>query len=77
MLMAERTRGRPLPHLRAWRDRKLLTQDELAEQSGVGRSTIARAEKGDEAVNYTNIRKLAKALNISPDELLSPPDGGE
>jgi transcriptional regulator with XRE-family HTH domain len=63
--------------LREWRDKKLLTQDELAEQSGVGRSTVARAEKGDLAVNYSNIRKLAAALGISPEMLLQAPEGDD
>lgn len=70
MLMAERTRGRPLPYLRAWRGKRLMGQVELAEASGLARATIARAEKGDEAVNYSNIRKIAAALGITTDELL-------
>ncbi len=75
--MAEGLRGRRLPYLRAWRDKKLMAQHELAEKSGLARATIARAEKGHEGVNYANIRKIAAALGISTDELLSNPDGGE
>jgi transcriptional regulator with XRE-family HTH domain len=73
--MAEKVRGRPLPHLKAWRMHKLMAQNELAERSGLARATIARAEKGDEVVGFANIRKLAEALGISADELLAPAPG--
>jgi transcriptional regulator with XRE-family HTH domain len=68
--MAEQVRGRPLPYLKAWRIEKLMTQAELVERSGVGRATVVRAERGDEAISFANIRKLAEALGISTDELL-------
>ena len=68
--MAEKVRGLPLPHLKVWRMRKLLGQAELAEKSGLAKSTIARAERGDEVVSFANIRKLAEALGISTDDLL-------
>jgi transcriptional regulator with XRE-family HTH domain len=51
--------------------RKFLTQAELTQRSGVARATVTRAERGDEIVTLTNIRKLAEALGITPDELLS------
>jgi transcriptional regulator with XRE-family HTH domain len=70
MLMAEKVRGLPLPHLRAWRMRKLMAQNELAERAGLAKSTLARAERGNEVVNFANIRKLAEALGISTDDLL-------
>ena len=75
--MAEKIRGRPLPYLRAWRMRKFMSQVELVEGSGLARATVARAEKGDEVVSYPNIRKLAAALGISPDDLLRNPEEGE
>lgn len=76
MLMAEKIRGLPLPHLRAWRMKKLMAQGELAETSGLARATIARAERGDEIVSFVNVRKLARALGISTDELLAQPPTG-
>jgi transcriptional regulator with XRE-family HTH domain len=76
--MAEKIRGLPLPHLKAWRVKKLLAQNELAERGGLARATVARAERGDEVVSFANIRKLAQALDISADELLRrPPEGSE
>jgi transcriptional regulator with XRE-family HTH domain len=70
MTMAEKIRGRPLPFLKAWRMRKLIAQTELASRTGLARATLARAERGDEIVNFANIRKLAEALGISADDLL-------
>lgn len=76
--MAEKTRGLPLPHLRAWRIKKLVGQSELADRAGLARATVTRAERGDAVVSFTNIRKLADVLGISADDLLSgPPEGGE
>ena len=68
-------RGRPLPYLRAWRVSKYLAQHELAAMTGVARETITRAERGA-GVSYPNIRKIAGALGITPDELTFtyPPD---
>jgi transcriptional regulator with XRE-family HTH domain len=76
VMMAEQVKGRPLPHLKAWRFRKLMTQAELQAKSGVARATLVRAERGTESVSFANIRKLAEALGISTDDLLyrSPRD---
>ena len=66
-----------MPHLKAWRMYKLMAQNELAERSGLAKSTLARAERGDEVVNFANIRKLAEALGISPEDLLGSAPGKE
>ena len=67
--MAEKVRGRIVPHLRAWRMARSLQQGELADEAHVSRSTIIRAEAGG-IVSFSNIRKLASALNVSVDDLL-------
>lgn len=77
MLMAEKVRGLPLPHLRAWRIKKLIGQSELADKAGLARATVTRAERGDTVVSFANIRKLAGVLGISPDDLLNEPDSGQ
>lgn len=74
--MTEKPRGLPLPYLKAWRVKRLMAQAEVAEKSGMSRSAITRAEQGDAAVNYANIRKIAAALGISTDELLRAPEEG-
>ncbi len=56
--------------LKAARTRRLLTQDELAERAGVSQSTIANIERDNAEPQFRTIRKLAKALDIDPTELL-------
>ncbi len=75
--MAEKTRGLPLPYLKAWRIKKFLGQSELADRAGLARPTVTRAERGDEVVSFANIRKLAAVLGIRPDDLLREPKGDE
>lgn len=61
-----------LPHLRAWRDRAIMTQRDLAAASGVNWMTIHRIEHGQDARPST-VRKLAAALGAQPTDLLRPP----
>ena len=63
--------GIALPGLKAARLRKALTQEELAEASGIGRTTLARLETGAPAAPGS-ARKLARALGVEPDALMGP-----
>jgi transcriptional regulator with XRE-family HTH domain len=56
--------------LKGARTRRLLTQDELAEKAGVSQSTIANIERNNAEPQFRTIRKLAKALDVDPTELL-------
>ena len=56
--------------LKATRTRRLLTQDELAERAGVSQSTIANIERDNAEPQFRTIRKLAKALDVDPTELV-------
>lgn len=56
--------------LREWRRRRLMTQRELAEASGVGAVTIARIESGHAMPRFGTVRKLAAALKIEPEQLM-------
>ena len=58
-----------LPRLRSLRERKALTQNELAQKAGVDRSTISRLETDAESAFPTTVRKLAAALDVAPEDL--------
>jgi transcriptional regulator with XRE-family HTH domain len=62
-----------LTRLKEVRQRKALTQQQLAEKAGVNRVTIARIEGGKDEPFPTTLRKVADALGVEPDELLAPP----
>jgi transcriptional regulator with XRE-family HTH domain len=59
--------------LREWRTRRLLTQEELAVKAGVGVTTIVRIEAG-QAARISTLRKLAEALELTPDQLMGDTD---
>ena len=56
--------------LRNARTRRLLTQDELAAKAGVSQSTIANIERNNAEPQFRTIRKLARALDVDPTELV-------
>ena len=55
-----------LPHLRDLRRRAVMSQEQLAERSGVARDTISKLETGRRKAYPTTIRKLAAGLNTEP-----------
>ena len=59
-----------IPHLRSFRRRAILSQEELAERSGVARDTISKLEGGRRKAYPTTIRKLAAGLEVEPQLLL-------
>ena len=56
--------------LRELRQKKLLTQAELAEMAGVRSATIADLERGKHRPRPSTIRKIAAALGIRPEALV-------
>jgi DNA-binding XRE family transcriptional regulator len=57
-----------LPRLREHRQRRALSQQELANLTGLSRTTIIKLEGGRNAWPKTQ-RKLAKALHVKPEDL--------
>lgn len=53
----------------AARQRSGLTQERLAETSGLSRSAIARLEAGEASISSDRLWDLAKALGTRPSEL--------
>ena len=60
--------------LRSLRLARFMTQEALAEASGVGRATIARIESGHTTPQIRTIHALARALAVRPEELVASPD---
>ena len=56
--------------LKEVRTRRLLTQEELAERAGISAATVVNAERNNQEPHFRTIRKLAKALDVDPTELL-------
>jgi transcriptional regulator with XRE-family HTH domain len=56
--------------LREIRTQRLLTQEELAEKARVSPSTVVNIERDNREPHFRTIRKLAKALDVDPTELL-------
>ncbi|MBL7543280.1 MAG: helix-turn-helix transcriptional regulator [Bdellovibrionaceae bacterium] len=54
------------------RQKRSMTQDNLAHLSGLPRSTIANLESGEGNPSLVNLAKLASALSVQIDELLMP-----
>jgi transcriptional regulator with XRE-family HTH domain len=59
-----------MARLRELRRRRVLTLEELAKKAGVGRNTVWRLEHGVMGAQPRTIRKLAKALDVEPEELV-------
>ncbi len=56
-------------NLRRLRERRYLTQRELATKAGLSPDTIVKLEQDRWEPRFSTIRKLAKALDVHPDDL--------
>ena len=59
-----------LPRLRRIRQGAVMSQEELAEKSGVARDTISKLETGRRGAYPSTIRKLAAGLEVQPQMLM-------
>jgi transcriptional regulator with XRE-family HTH domain len=67
---SRRRRGTFLPHLRAIRTSRHLSQEHLSALSGVSRESIYRLEGGKRGAMPDTLLKLARALWVSPEDLI-------
>ena len=56
--------------LREARERKFMTQQQLADKAGTSKANISRLEGGDQNARMTTIVRLAEALGIEPEALV-------
>lgn len=59
-----------LPYLRNFRQRAVMSQEQLADRSGVARDTISKLETGSRKAYPSTIRKLANGLEVEPQILI-------
>ncbi|HBB67298.1 MAG TPA: transcriptional regulator [Elusimicrobia bacterium] len=52
-------------HLKAFRKKKGISQEDLAFKSTIHRTYISEVERGRRNISIVNIAKIAKALNLS------------
>lgn len=57
-------------HLKAWREYRKLSQEDLAERIGTSHQVIGYLERGRTQLSAKWLRKLAPALDTSPGMLL-------
>ncbi|MDP5199143.1 helix-turn-helix domain-containing protein [Flavobacterium sp. DG2-3] len=60
-------------HIRQLREKKDLSQQDLADDSGMTKSQIARIETAKINTSVKTLVKIAKGLDIEPKELLDFP----
>ena len=70
MNMADHTSTMLAANLRRLRERRKLTQQDLAERSGVPRPTLAHLESGDANPTLSVMVRVAEALGTSIEELI-------
>lgn len=57
-------------HIRQMRERKSISQQNLADMCNMPKTSIGRIERGEVAVTIRTLIKIANALEIDPKELL-------
>jgi transcriptional regulator with XRE-family HTH domain len=57
-------------NIRHYRLEKGLSQEELAEISRLHRTYVGSVERGERNISLLNLEKIAKALGVSPIDLL-------
>jgi transcriptional regulator with XRE-family HTH domain len=59
-----------LANLKPIRERRALSQDDLAKLSGVAQRSLSEIERGLRPARPSTLRKIARALNVDPADLI-------
>ena len=59
--------------LRATRERMGLSLSDVAEQTGIDKSTLSRIENGKRSINLDGLPKIAAAYRLTYEEIIGPP----
>ena len=70
-MKATPTRIRLGKRIRKYRKRLKISQEELGFRAGLHRTYIGAIERAEQNVSIDNIHKIARALKVSPSELMS------
>jgi transcriptional regulator with XRE-family HTH domain len=57
--------------IRQYRAQRGFSQEELAHRSGMHRTYVGGIERGERNPSYTNILRVARALDVSASELIA------
>jgi transcriptional regulator with XRE-family HTH domain len=68
--MPKKTSKQAANHLRAWREFRRMTQEQLAESVGTAGNVIGLLESGERGLSHKWLLKLAPALGTTPGFLL-------
>ena len=63
-------KDRPAHYLRAWREYRRLTQDQLAEKAGTTKGVISLLESGERRLSDKWLRRFSPILKVQPGWLL-------
>ena len=58
-------------NVRNYRKRMGISQEELGDLAGMDRTYVGSVERGERNISALNIEKLAKALKVRPENLLT------
>jgi len=64
-------------NIRKYRKLKSLTQENLSEVTGIDRTYISDVERGLRNIAIINLEKIAKALEVNVEKLVSTPKKSE
>ena len=61
-------------YFKEWREKRGLTQEQVADRLGTTKATVSRMETGKSQYNRGYVEELAYALTVEPDQLFRDPE---